>query len=253
MSLYEIYPTIIPYTVTARNLLADTTTANAFIAPVGVDLGQYRGDMIEIWSGTTLWAQAWISETAPAGIDTTELLVNGDFSGTWSENVPQNWSRTGTITGSSYLVADDVNNRFQVVSDGAVMGVSQNVGTVGSLINYMLNLQTVVLGSARLILGSGSVTAIIKSSAGVLTGYATHNGSDNWIYLVRYAEATNFTANSISALKVNTPASTGALLLSTKGGSRGWQYKHASFNPNVEVTLRILARRIASGQGGYYK
>ena len=33
----------------------------------------------------------------------------------------------------------------------------------------------------------------------------------------------------------------------------GWAYKHASFNPNAAVTLRILARRIASGNGGYYK
>jgi hypothetical protein len=36
------------------------------------------------------------------------------------------------------------------------------------------------------------------------------------------------------------PAATGALLLSSYGGSRGFVFKHASFNPNAALSYKIV-------------
>lgn len=39
---------------------------------------------------------------------------------------------------------------------------------------------------------------------------------------------------------VTMPAATGALLLSTKAGSRGYMYKHASFVADAAMTYKVL-------------
>lgn len=231
-----VYPTIISNAVTAGNLLADTTTANAFIAPVGIDFSRYRGDFIEIYSGTTLWAQAWVSETAPGGESAvTDVLAGWDFTSGWD------------TTSATYTDA----NTFAAKNNGTSWAV-QTVAplTTGALFKTDFTA-----------ISSASKNISIRSTSSTVT-YFEGNVSNKYFtaadttFGIRHAADTigqYVDVSLMTAFRVTSPSSTGALLLSSNGGSRGWAYKHASFNPNAAVTLRILARRIASGNGGYYK
>jgi len=248
MSLYRNFPTIVAGSITAGNALIDSTTANAFCAPVGVDLSPYRNRLIEFWSTEAtpvLWAQAWISATAPSEETYLEKLLNPSFTGTWASNVPQSWSLNGTQTGTSYLEADDAGDRLRIVSDGLVMGVYQTsrVTPTGTL-----QLGSIVVDSITGRMRAGCATSDVSNfpfpniaAAGTYTKYYTVNlVTDPSFYLLRLAGYTcDAWISDTSVKNVLTPAATGALLLSTQGGSRGWQYKHASFNPNAALTYRI--------------
>jgi len=229
--LLKSYPTIITHSVSAGALLCDATTANAFIAPTGIDFGPYRGKQIEIWSGSTLWASAWVSGTAPGGED----ISGGDLLAGW--NLTSGWTAGANCT------IDD-SNSFTTSAGG--WGPTKVIYlTIGAL----YKLTNVMTANCVPYLGNGVGRVAFENST---TSYRTFSGSDGNLYL-RNTNAGTTDITSMATWRALSPASTGALLLSSNGGSRGWAYKHASFNPNAAVTLRILARRIASGNGGYYK
>jgi hypothetical protein len=212
-------------------------------------LPQYIGHLVRIKDSAGRAIQGYI-KAAGSGETSAELLANGDFSGTWTGNLPQSWGQVGSVTGASYLVADDANNRLQVVSDGSSMGVSQGAGTINSLVNYTLNLNTVTSGSARMIFGSGSPSIISKGTSGILTGYTVHNGTDEYIYLVRLSGSTNFIITSASAKRVLTPSATGCTIVSSKGGATyNFAQKNSAFNYNdvAGYTYEILKNSILSG------
>jgi len=52
--------------------------------------------------------------------------------------------------------------------------------------------------------------------------------------------ATDFAFTGTSIKQITDCATTGSLLLASRGGSRGYGYKHASFDPNKEFTYKIL-------------
>jgi hypothetical protein len=87
--------------------------------------------------------------TAPSLGD--EELSNGDFSGTWTDDLPQGHTQIGTVDAGSYLTKDDANDRLQIVSDGDPMGVLQEgVATVGNLYYAVVDVETVTLGAIKL-------------------------------------------------------------------------------------------------------
>lgn len=230
-----VYPTIISNAVTAGNLLADTTTANAFIAPVGIDFSRYRGDFIEIYSGTTLWAQAWISAVAPVGDGAGGESLSGDELAGW--NFTSGWTIAG---GGSSVV--DANTIISGVVGGGIYNAS---GLVAGKLYYTEFAYSTTVGSVTIWDNAGNWWDV--------AGTRYHTRVGNEVFRLYSSVAATIDVTTMSRKQVLDPAATGALLLSTKGGSRGWAYKHASFDPNAAVTLRILARRIASGNGGYYK
>lgn len=243
--LLKSYPTIITHSVSAGALLCDSTEANAFIAPTGIDFTPYRGKQIEIWSGSTLWARAWVSGTAPTGDGAGAELLGADIFSGW--NLTSGWFVTATGE-----IVDNDTFRVTLGTGCYVYKPSSFIG--GGLYKGLYN------GSA----GGGGTT---RGNNGGGTTYLPDNvesyfcatdiggGSATALYIVLSGVSVGVTCDivSLAVSKVLDPAPTGALLLSSNGGSRGWAYKHASFNPNAAVTLRILARRIASAHGGYYK
>ena len=148
--------------ITAGNALMDTTTANAFAAPVGVDLTAYQDGrhLAHFTDSSGYVAVGWISATAPSG-EALGAEIN-----------------SGTLTISKlYKITATEANHF----------------------------------------GTGYLVDRYFTSLGTETCDANNKVKENTM-----------------------PAATGALLLSSKGGSRGYLYKHASFDPNGALTLKIL-------------
>jgi hypothetical protein len=245
MSLSRIFPTIISSEITAGNALIDSTTDNAFIAPVGVDLSPYRGKFMELWSGSTLWAQAWISATAPSGLAETEAIVNGDFSA-WTGDNPNSWSFIGTEDANNYITQDPAGQAKMARGATGYYHPLQSIITTGGLYHSSIDINAI---TGTFTFHSGAYIYASYTTTGTKTAYWTQFYS-NSLYLFLAANSTA-TIDNVSAKCVTMPAATGALLLSTQGGSRGWAYKHASFNPNAALTMRILAKRKVSGNGSY--
>jgi len=103
------------------------------------------------------------------GGDYEQQLTNSDFSGTWTGDLPDDWTIVGAEAGSNQLTADDANNRLQMVSDGNDIGIKQAC-TDAQLYYYEVDVQTVAVGSFRV--KTSSVHATI-SATGVSNGFFT--------------------------------------------------------------------------------
>jgi len=234
MSLRRAFPSIVTNSITAGNLLCDSTEANAFIAPVGLDLSPYRGRMIELYSAANvLWAQAWISATAPV------------------EDIGDALNVSNCTSSSPY-------NTFDTVSPAGFHAVKTSTGAAAAAtadeISFITGrlYKTVLTGTLTsgtvpytyLSTGVASNTAIGLPSSPVASGlntiYETLISTATGVRRFVSVNATDYTISLMEIKLVNAPAAPGALLLSTQGGSRGWAYKHASMNPNAAMTLRIL-------------
>jgi hypothetical protein len=84
----------------------------------------------------------------------TEKLINFDFSGTWGPNdVPQGWSRGGTITANTFLQRDEVNDRLRIKydsSDVTNITVFQNVVSIEKIYQCEVDIFS-VSGQAKLL------------------------------------------------------------------------------------------------------
>jgi hypothetical protein len=251
------FSTIVTGSIAAGNLLCDSTDANAFCAPVGLDLTPYRGKQIEFWSGTTLWAQAWISATAPSGEDTSSVWVSN-----FSAGVDGTDAARGIVAGNiDSIGGQDDNARFTCGAELDSHYIRKSsITTVGRryqlVFDYYIpsgqsNIDTIGLTSTT----TGGITSLY-STLDTWTSISTKDYTANYQHVLITAydgTAETFSdasANDVFYIKnvilnrVTMPAATGALLLSTQGGSRGWQYKHASFNPNAALTYRILDNKV---------
>lgn len=148
-----------------------------------------------------------------AGIGETyqERFTNGDFSGTWASNVPQGWTVSGTQDDNYYLVGDDTNNRLRVVALAGTssMGVYQDVGVVGSLNKYTLDIYQVTSGQIKIQYGAGTALATYGTT-GIKTGYLNHAGTGTVVYIVRVAGC-DITIASVSSQIVLSPDATTGL------------------------------------------
>jgi len=223
-----------PTSVAAGSALMDLTTANAFAAPATIDLTAYQtGNYIAHFQAGGLVCAAWISATAPGGLDTTEIISAAD-----DRNFATDtgwWSKASGVT----IPADGKCSFTAVAQYGALNKTGQH--TAGALYLASFEITDYTSGAVRLLLG-GTSDGINRQSVGSFTSYgtATTGGS---IGIMNYsATAVTLKFTNISYLKINTPAATGALLLSTKGGSRGWLIAPPSgWNGNAAVTVSILA------------
>jgi hypothetical protein len=89
-------------------------------------------------------------------------------------------------------------------------------------------------------------SAGIQISGDMTTGsynvYATGIADYPGLYL-RLSDTASCDVSALPLQRVTDLPITGALLLSTKGGPRGYQYIHPSFNPNVASTYEIWTDR----------
>lgn len=214
--------------ITAGNALMDLTTANAFAAPVGVDLTPYQtGDYkIRFFNSTgTYMAEAWISATAPAGESLTELLVDTGFDDASKWTLPAGWS----ITGSKLIASNPA------AYENAIQAVPNPSGAVLSKMTLVCDSFTSGTYRNRF----HSQNGMAQTSAGTVVSYITGMADQVSVGVMPNANTVaSFT--SISCMHVTTPAATGALLLSTKGGSRGFVYKSASLTGNEALTYQVI-------------
>jgi hypothetical protein len=230
--------------IAANLALIDSTTANAFIGGgpnfTPYQTGYYKVRLKNTVGGGT--AIAWISATAPSGeaLSGVELITNGDFS---SDEPPGTaWDRHGLawiITGGVAVSGSDADFNWLRQQPATV---------VGTLLKATVD---IVRTSGFVELRVNNVITQTISSANTYSGYSTVDVSENNQGL--YAPYSVFvgTANNFSLQRLTMPASTGALLLSSYGGSRGFIRLDSAFNPNAAMTYEVFDARPLSYHKGH--
>jgi len=244
-----------PTGIAAMAALLDTTTANAFYGGA-VDLsayqtGNYAIRFINTVGGGT--AIAYISATAPGGetLSGIELMINGtmELSANWvvtggpSINERSNeQAHSGTYSWKQKDGAHFYYYGGNPYVSGCLYKTSGWVypGADGNATQYLLLASGVLLSS--------SATAVVNGAWRAMpTVYGTETvtgvSADN-VYALLSSRATACYWDDMSVQRVTMPVITGALLLSSKNGSRGWYQMDAAFNPNAAMTYEILLDEI---------
>jgi hypothetical protein len=250
--LSTIYKTAVASgSISAGAALIDSTTANAFIG--GVDVSAYRNGNYQIHlyqAATGKLAWGWISATAPGG-ETVSELVTGDSS-TFTGGVG-NWvsERSGTIAASGGK------GIFEPKTDSASGAKILGVVSIGALCT----------GSLKHRLSSGTAQVLeIRGPALVGGRFFTPTGTEatfsipyltagSTVFAITNSVAPNgavYEIDDVSFQRVTSPAATGALLLSTKAGSRGFA-KNTGIDPNAAMTYKIYGEFKANGNAGYVR
>lgn len=228
---YEIYkvlqaPVIATSNILAGNALIDATDDNAFAAPIGIDFTPYQDGrhILAMYDASGYAALAWISATAPSGEAlSTEKFTDPDFDNPASWTIQTGWD----ISGGKLTATTALNTTvFAYPSQSA-----------GMLLKLALTSDVLTGGTYQ-----GFVNGVPVAAAVNTVGQTYWYGTRVWSNTCGIKATTSLSASftDISLKQVTMPAATGALLLSTKGGSRGWIYKHASFNPNAAITAKVL-------------
>lgn len=215
---YEIYrvlqaPVIATHSISAGNALMDTTTANAFAAPVGVDLTAYQDGkhILALYNASGYAAAGWISATAPSGESLTDVLTYATL------NLTTGWTPTlSTIT--------DADSFVNTTANGFALKSLMSPGKL-----YKSSLSATVSGGTARIQGSSSNPIYAINGGG--DKYATATNDSLVIGNVSGGIGATTDITAINVASVDMPAATGALLLSSKGGSRGYIFKHCQFRP----------------------
>jgi len=221
-------------TIAAGAAKLDTTTANAFYGGA-VDLSAYQtGKHILALYNTTggYGAIAWISAEAPAGETlggdlVTDPLFNDD--GAWAKEEAA-WT---VDTTNHWAVATLVRNNYWIKN------TLSSASTVGSLYKIAGECLTLTSSTWNLAFSGSTSLPTVYSSTGVKTIYLTSDQIGTTAGFSGRNDNTSGTFDNFHVYKFTAPVATGALLLSTRGGSRGWISKHASFDPNLEMTYKI--------------
>jgi hypothetical protein len=221
-----------PTAIAAASALLDATTANAFYGG-GVNLSSYQTGNYAVRFRNTSGggiAEAYISSTAPSGEALgDEIFTSTDFTTDWTNT--GNWSvAAGTATHAGQAGIDVL---YQLINRpyGELHKLSINVATAtsGSLVLYDNNGTSAEMISAPITTtGTKAFYNTYLDGTPLTAGISTDNGSFSG------------SINAPSYKPVTMPVATGALLLSTKGGSRGWYRKDSSFNPNAVMTIEVI-------------
>jgi hypothetical protein len=129
---------------------------------------------------------------------------------------------------------------MHIVSSGTYIGITKSGSTksgstTGGLYKTTIDISAIT-GTFKT--GDGVTGITVWTTAGNgQTSYVTSVGTS--VYLMR-STACNATCDNWKHERVTMPAATGALLLSSYGGSRGYVYKSASFDPNVALSYKIV-------------
>lgn len=232
-------PVVATGSITAGNALIDATAANAFAAPVGVDLSAYQDGrhILAMYNTTGGYAAiAHISATAPSGEALGEENVDG-----WTNSGFDTFTAVDptAITEATEVGANNVLCRDSMASlpGGLYKGV---IGTFtltsGTRPSFRMGASNTGLTGVFLThwdaefvdVSDGAHTAYFTQNKGIYFGFRNITGVTSW------------TASGMSLKQVTMPAATGVLLLSSKGGSRGYMYKHESFDPRAAMTYKVL-------------
>jgi len=231
--------------ITAGNLLADLTSDNAFVAPVGVDLSSYQDGrhIFRAVDSSGYVAFGFIMSTPPSGPTLGGAIFEDDCAddstATWGGIVDTLIFDTDhyelTRNGTSGRCRNT--SGFAALTSGALYKFSASIkdGTVASVpVGFRLT---------DIVTISQSETIFTTTAASVERAhYATANGIEQYVqfYIIPSING-NIEFKLMSLKQLTDPASTGARIVSTKGGAtRSWTYRHASFNPNSSCTFEVL-------------
>jgi hypothetical protein len=257
---YEILKTpavvVASGSISAGAALLDTTTANAFYGG-GVDLTAYQDGRhaIAFYQASGM-AWAWISATAPSGLATSAVYTS-DFS-----IGVDGWSASnGTVTGNIDAIGseDDWLRLYANATSGNHQGIKAPL-TVGAyytvagktyiansggstyLNGISLQNNTSSAGGQPGVITSttGSVVNLSFSFTAITTALRWYLSKSTSYSFVGANSATDDVAylKSIVATQTTMPAATGALLLSTKAGSRGW-IQNTGVTGNEALTYKV--------------
>lgn len=220
----------------AANTLLFDYSATAF-AEFGVNLAPYRdGNHLLLLENTTggYMALGWISATAPGGLTKGANLLTS-----WT-NLPAVPYETFTTSGANISAG---------VSDGTGgYGYTNilNAAATGKLFELATTL-TLTSGTAPYFSlatsndGAGFIaTAKTLLAAGANSIYLTWTAANAYAGIWNNATAGNWAMASTTIKQVTDVAASGALILATRGGSRGWWYRDASFDPAAALRYRIM-------------
>jgi len=206
----------------------DLTTANAFFG--GANVGTYQDGNHILWANDgTNTLMTWISATAPGGLTLdVELCLDPGYADSGAWDTVANWTvGGGVLTGA---VASNVHTSKTAI-----------VTPVGGLFrtSYDIKSRTAGTVAARI---AGVVSGAFRSTvADNNLDYLTHTGAAAaQAGIVANISSFSGTIDNFSIKRVTDCAATGALLLSTKGGARGFISLPSAFNGNLAGTYRIL-------------
>jgi hypothetical protein len=242
--LSTIYKTVVASgSISAGAALIDSTTANAFVG--GVDVSAYRNGNYQIHlyqAATGKLAWGWISATAPGGetLDVEKLNDPGfDDASKWAEQT--NWIVNDG--GSSKAVSSGANTGFSVYQTCSTV-------TKDGLFLASVVVSDYTSGTLRMQGGSTQPYKDITTTETANLYFTSFEAVNN----VMLKSQTLFigACSSFSLKRVTMPAATGALLLSTKAGSRGFA-QDTGINPNAAMTYTIYGEFKANGNAGYVR
>ncbi len=249
---YEIFrlPPVVVATadVTQANFHADLTDTNAFVDLIGVDLTAYQTGkyLLGIYNKTDGYGMlGHISSVAPAGetLTGTELILNPAFTTDTS-----NWTAKNSASLSS-VAGGEADNCLQILENGATNPYAQQViGMTEKRLNKFslyVKAGTEATYNAWMREQVGNKYHFITAGAGAeATGswvqhsvyFTVIDTGNTEVIIGQYCSlgaGTTLFYDTLSCQRVLDPSSTGARIVSIKGGAtRAWFYKHASFNPN---------------------
>jgi hypothetical protein len=245
----NIYPSVvIPATaITVGNALIDSTTLNAFAAPIvsgsPFDFGPYRDgrSYLELYSAGVLVGKALISKSKSAG----ESLDTAIVSDTMASDGTANW-----VLVRCTLVFDTDHYVYDSTPDNSGPNIHKLTGTsaiAGALYKAQIDLKNGT-GSAtdlRLYKGFADYFSPLFSSTAsyVTTNWYSTAGAAAGFVEVGLGNVVGFTGNlhlkNYNYAKLTSPAATAALLESSPG-VRGWIYKSTSSFENAALTMKII-------------
>ncbi|MFA5377515.1 MAG: hypothetical protein WC455_17320 [Dehalococcoidia bacterium] len=234
-------------TYAAGALYADLTTANAFAAPA--DLSSYQDGNHILWaSDGTNTLMAWISATAPGGetLD-VEKISNPSF-----DLNTNGWVGSGATLAS--VAGGQTNNCLELTRTSGTTQLAYVNPVVAIDVGALVKVTAYIKSGSS---GNESCRIGLQNSSSTYLGTTSGTSSGDWVLYTVYGTtntATTYVASlekrtdtagtmlfdTASAKRVTDCAATGALLLSTKGGARGFISLPSAFNGNLAGTYRIL-------------
>ena len=210
-----------------------TQSGGAFCDPVGLDLSPYADGKHILWLQNTTGGYVAFGKMKEAGggegLDAEKITgwTNGGFT---TLTVNANGHDIDELTGGDGFIVAKSNEAMSTLGGLYKVPYSMNFSLGGlSQVRLQNTAQTI---DGRQIIGNPSGIIPLTSF------YNTETYSGTIIQIVGFA-VVNSSSSTWSSKQVLTPSATGAVITDA-AGLYNWSYKHASFNPNLACTYKIL-------------
>lgn len=256
MSMNTVFPTVLTGTITGCRV--SNVTSYYFLDNLPAEVLQFAGsgDQLRIYDGAKWKVVTLGAKGTGETLSGVELITNGTFASNTN-----GWTPVGCTLNS--VAGGDAGNCLEITRTG---GTTQTAyvtvfsATLGRLYRRDVKIKDGSIASQNAIVhayravspftGLISLANLISTSAWVLsTGYGTcvETAADYSLYLRKNNSSEGTLLFDTASLQQVLTPSTSGLWYTPVSEETGW-------SPNAAThTYRLLARRIASGAGGYLK